>query len=380
VGKWAGKFVIGLTGNIGTGKSVVRKMLEHLGAYGIDADALGHRAMAKGAPGYQPVLDTFGRWILAPDGQIDRTKLGRIVFSDPAALKQLESIIHPLVRQAIDLLVQRSLQRVVVIEAIKLLEAGLSAGCDSIWVSYAPAEIQLARLMQNRGMREEDARQRILSQPLQEQKISAANVVIKNTGTLNDTWKQVSIQWATAIPQEAPAPEPAPEQPRPLEGSLSVLRGRPRHSAEIASLINRMRKSQKPLHPDDIMAAFSEKAFLLLQSGSALVGAVGWQVENLVSRTTDVLIDPALPPDEALSLLVNEMEKASRDLQCEAALVFVPPELARQAEIWRKLGYEQTSPQRLTVQAWQEAAKESMPVDSTMFFKVLRTDRVLRPI
>ena len=87
---WPGKIVIGLTGNIATGKSVVRKMLEHLGAYGIDADSLAHRAIAKGAPGYQPVIDTFGRWILDAQGQIDRAKLGKLVFSDPEALKSLE--------------------------------------------------------------------------------------------------------------------------------------------------------------------------------------------------------------------------------------------------------------------------------------------------
>src|SRR5574341_2224193 len=79
---WPGKYVIGLTGNIATGKSVVRRMLEHLGAYGIDADALGHRAIAQGAPGYRPVLDTFGKWILGDDGQIDRAKLARVVFAD----------------------------------------------------------------------------------------------------------------------------------------------------------------------------------------------------------------------------------------------------------------------------------------------------------
>ena len=69
---WQGKYIIGLTGNIATGKSVVRKMLEHLGAYGIDADALSHRAIAQGAPGYQAVVDAFGKWILSKDGQIDR--------------------------------------------------------------------------------------------------------------------------------------------------------------------------------------------------------------------------------------------------------------------------------------------------------------------
>ena len=130
---WQGKFVIGLTGNIATGKSVVRKMLEHLGAYGIDADALAHRAIAKDAPGYQPVLDTFGNWILSPERHIDRIRLGRIVFSDPEALEELEAIVHPLVREAIDVLVRRSKQKIIVIEAIKLLEGPLRAACDQLF-------------------------------------------------------------------------------------------------------------------------------------------------------------------------------------------------------------------------------------------------------
>src|SRR5512145_153685 len=117
---WPGKYVIGLTGNIATGKSVVRKMLEHLGAYGIDADALSHRAIAKDAPGFKPVVDHFGKWILGEDGQVDRAKLGRVVFADPDALTQLEAIVHPLVRQAVDVLIRRSTQQVIVIEAIKM--------------------------------------------------------------------------------------------------------------------------------------------------------------------------------------------------------------------------------------------------------------------
>ena len=122
---WPGKYVIGLTGNIATGKSVVRKMLEHLGAYGIDADALAHRAMALGSPGYQPVVEMFGKWILGADGQIDRNRLARIVFSDADALAQLENIIHPLVSQAVDVLVRRTRHSVIAIEAIKLLEIKL---------------------------------------------------------------------------------------------------------------------------------------------------------------------------------------------------------------------------------------------------------------
>ena len=118
---WPGKFVIGLTGNIATGKSVVRRMFEHLGAYTIDADALTHRAYSKGAPGYQQVVDKFGKWLVNKDGEIDRSKLGNLVFHDPEALSQLEAIVHPLVRQASEMLIQRATQRVVVIEAIKAL-------------------------------------------------------------------------------------------------------------------------------------------------------------------------------------------------------------------------------------------------------------------
>src|SRR4030095_12874930 len=133
VSNWPGKYIIGLTGNIATGKSVVRRMLEHLGAYTIDADALAHRVISKGAPGYQPVLDKFGTWLLDKDGQINRTKLGHLVFADKDALKQLEEIIHPYVLQAIDILSRRASQTVIVVEAIKLLESDLRSHCDTIW-------------------------------------------------------------------------------------------------------------------------------------------------------------------------------------------------------------------------------------------------------
>ena len=103
MGAWPGKYVIGLTGNIATGKSVVRKRLEQLGAYGIDADVVGHRAMAVGAPGYQPIVETFGKWILDSEGHINRSILGRLIFPNPEALVLLEEILHPLIRQGLDL-------------------------------------------------------------------------------------------------------------------------------------------------------------------------------------------------------------------------------------------------------------------------------------
>jgi dephospho-CoA kinase len=381
VSKWAGKYVIGLTGNIGTGKSVVRRMLEHLGAYGIDADALAHRAIARGAPGYQPVVEMFGRWVLAPDGQINRSRLGKVVFSDPQALTELEKIVHPLVSQAIDLMVRRASQPVIVIEAIKLLESGIADRCDSVWAAYAPLEVQLSRLMKNRQMSEPEARQRIEAQPPQEQKLRAAKVVIKNAGSFEDTWRQVQLNWQKLIPQSDVRTAPLEiKKETALQGEMIVVRARPRQSAEIAELMNRLNKDGQKLRAEDVMAAFGEKAFLLLQVGKTLAGWIGWQVENLVARTTDIKVDPALPLDKAIPALITEMERASKDLQCEASLVFVQKPLAQLEPMWHSLGYELRTPQTLGIQAWQEAAQESMPSDTSLLFKQLRKDRILRPI
>lgn len=379
VSQWPGKYVIGLTGNIATGKSVVRRMLEHLGAYGIDADALAHRAIARGAPGYQPVVDLFGRYILGPDGEIDRRRLGKVVFNDPVALADLERIVHPLVAQAIDFLVRRASQPVVVIEAIKLVEANLHRACDSLWVVYAPADVQLARLMRTRGLTEAEARQRMAAQPPQEQKMALADVIIRNAGTFEETWKQVVAAWRRLVPM-AEAGAPAAETVSTTSVALEVVRGRPRDAAQIAALINRLRPTNPPLAADDIMAAFGEKAFLLLRAGKTLRGVMGWQVENLVARTTDILLEANLPLKSALVLLIQEMERASKDLQCEASLVFVTPELARQDLIWRELGYVPTTPEQLEALAWQEAARESMPPGTILLFKKLRQERILRPI
>lgn len=373
------KYVIGLTGNIGTGKTVVRRMLEHLGAYTIDADALSHRAIAKGAPGYQPVAETFGRWILDADGEINRAKLASLVFRDPGALTELESIVHPLVRQAIDVLLKRATQDVVVIEAIKLLEGSLHKLCDSIWVIYAPPVIQIERLTRKRNMSREEAAQRVNAQGPQTDKIALANVVIRNIGSYDDLWKQVTQAWTKNIPAAAAAPKPVPVK-EPRAGEFRVIRGKPKDAEAIAGLINRLNGSKTKLTADDIMAQFGDKAYMLLQLDRDLVGLAGWQVENLVVRTTDLYLEPGLQVDNALDKLIHEIEQVSADLQCEASLIFPTANLASQKAIWKRLGYEGRAPDALGVQAWMDAARESMPVGTTLLFKQLRQDRVLRPI
>lgn len=374
---WPGKYVIGLTGNIATGKSVVRRMLEHLGAYTIDADALSHRVISKGAPGYQPVLDTFGKWLLGPDGQINRTKLGHLVFADKEALKQLEDIIHPYVRQAIDILVKRASQKVIVVEAIKLLESGLRNQCDSIWVTDAPQQVQVERLMRKRGMSQEDAQQRVQVQSAQKEKIAAADLVITNNGSYDDLWKQVSEAWKKISPEPGPSTVVVT---KPTVGSLSLQRGKPRDAQKIAELITRLSKGKQTMTKDQAMEAFGDKAFLLLLMDQSLVGIAGWQVENLVARVTDLFLDHGVTPDQALPLMIHEVERASGDLQCEASLVFPPIDLVGFDSVWKQLGYERRAPDALGVQAWEDAARESMPKGAALFFKQLRTDRVLRPI
>ena len=374
---WSGKYVIGLTGNIATGKSVVRRMLEHLGAYGIDADALGHRAISMGAPAYQPVLDTFGKWILSPDGEIDRAKLARIVFADPDALARLEAIVHPHVIQAVDLLTRRSQQKVIVIEAIKLLETSLRTKCDSVWVTFAPENVQIARLVEKRAMDEKTARRRVAAQPPQEGKVGAADVIIRNDGSFDDTWQSVTAAWLETIPVIGAIAEHLLEA---VPGRMVVMRAGPRQAGEIAAFITRLSNGAQDFSREDVMATFGEKAYLMLKIDDKLVGLVGWQVENLVARTGDFYLEPDIPLAESMRVLTEEVERASRELQCEIALIFLPPNLARKDDIWRSLGYQERSIKSLRVRAWQEAAAESMSAGSEMLFKQLRKDRVMRPV
>ena len=373
---WHGKYVIGLTGNIATGKSVVRKMLEHLGAYSIDADALSHRAMSKGAPAYQPIVDLFGMWILGKNQEIDRTKLGQVVFSSPDALNKLEEIIHPFVAQAIDMLVKRSKHDVVVIEAIKLLEGNIASLCDSIWVADAPESLQITRLMEKRSMNQSDARQRIQSQNPQKDKVDAADILIDNSGSFEELWRQVSAGWKMI--DQANKKEVVEVVREATSGNFAVKRGHPKNAQAIAELMTRL--GEIPMNSSDVMEAFGEKAFFILELDEKLVGLAGWQVENLVTRTIDLYLNPEITSTDGLKALVEEIETASNSLQSEASLLFLEAGLAVHEDFWKNLGYEKRTPQSLGVQAWQDSAEERLTPDRMLFFKQLRVDRVLRPI
>jgi dephospho-CoA kinase len=185
-------YLIGLTGNIATGKSTVAKMLEDLGATVIDADALVHELQRKGTPVYDDIIAAFGPGILDRAGEIDRKALGSIVFADPAQLRTLESIIHPAVLIESMQRISEAATLVIVYEAIKLIEAGRAEMCDALWVVTARTEVQLQRLMRDRRMSEAEAWQRIAAQPPQHEKVERATVVIDNSGSLEATRQQVA--------------------------------------------------------------------------------------------------------------------------------------------------------------------------------------------
>ena len=199
--RYHGKYLIGLTGNIAVGKSLVRETLAQLGAAAIDADHVAHQVIRRGGAAYGDIIVAFGDGILAADGEIDRAALGKIVFADRAKLKQLEGITHPAIRRRIDQLIRATNAPVVVIEAIKLLEGDLKNAVDAVWVVDASREAQRKRLITERRMTEADAAGRIALQNSQADKLRQADVIIRNNGNIEQTRAQVERAWrAIGVP------------------------------------------------------------------------------------------------------------------------------------------------------------------------------------
>ncbi len=385
--RWPDKTVIGITGNIATGKSVVRRMLEHLGAFGLDADGLAHRAMSPGAPAYLPTVETFGKWILRPDGQISRQKLATVVFAAPEALAELERLTHPIVRQVIDLLVKRAKQPVIAIEAIKLIEAGLAEDCDVVWVVDAPRDVQLERLVEERKLAEDAANQRIDVQNPQADKLAQATLTIDNSAGLEQTWQQVQAAYNKLMgikpPVVEPEPEPEPavsfETPVAADTEIVTRRGGPDQAGDIAAFFNGLNNTS--LTRMDILLRFGQKAYMLALADQHIIGLAGWQVENLIARIDEFILAPNAPVERTVNGLVKIIEQYASDLQSEIALLFldkVMPEVIKQAVL--ASGYEEKTAEELRIPDWKEAAKESAPPDSIMVVKRLREDRVLKPM
>jgi dephospho-CoA kinase len=188
---------VGLTGGIASGKSTVSAMLAELGAVVIDADALAREVVAKGTPGLDAVVAEFGSDLLGPDGELDRPAMGRLVFSDEDARRRLEAIVHPLVFERIVALEEQAPPGSVVVHDIPLLaESGRADTFDAVVVVDAPEEVQVERMMRDRGWSREEAESRISAQASREDRRALATYLIENTGTREDLRKRVAEVFA----------------------------------------------------------------------------------------------------------------------------------------------------------------------------------------
>lgn len=189
------KHVLGLTGNIACGKSTVIRMLEELGAEALDGDSISHSLMGPNSPLAAEISAAFGPQTVRADGSIDRPEVGKVVFSDPGKLLELEAIVWPPVLARKREAINQPGPDVLVLDAIKLFESGMADDCDEVWVVTATREQQIARIMGRNTVDRTEAERRIDAQPPQEEKVARANVVIDNSGSLDDTRAQVLAAW-----------------------------------------------------------------------------------------------------------------------------------------------------------------------------------------
>lgn len=187
---------VGLTGGIASGKSEVARLFAGYGALVVDADQVAREVVAPGTSGLAEIVAEFGPEVLGPDGALDRPKLGEIVFSDSAALARLNGIVHPRVgRRTEELMAAAPEGAIVVYDVPLLVENGLGPLYEMVVVVDAPVEIQIERLVRDRGLSEEQARARIGNQAPREQRLAAADIVVDNSGDLAALEEQAGRAW-----------------------------------------------------------------------------------------------------------------------------------------------------------------------------------------
>ena len=194
--------VIGLTGGVGTGKSTASNFLQQMGAYILDADKVGHESYLPDTPAWKDLIATFGEDLLQPNREIDRKKLGGIVFNDPAALAKLNSIVHPRMRD----IMERKLKELkaqgieaVVLEAAILIEANWTPLVDEVWTTEAPEETVIRRLQERSSWTEQQIRDRIRSQLTPQERAAQAQVVIDTECSLDEVRDKLRDLWVARV-------------------------------------------------------------------------------------------------------------------------------------------------------------------------------------
>ena len=195
-------FVIGLIGGIGSGKSSVSAILHSLGVEIIDADKVGHEAYTPNSEGWKKVISVFGQDIVGPENEIDRKKLGGIVFSDPSEMEKLNKLIHPIIHNLVEEKIKLlSLQgvKVVVLEAAILIEANWQDLTDEIWLAKSNQEVVIERVQLRNNFTREEIIKRIQSQMSNDEREKHSDIVIDNNGTIEQLEEKVKTLWQSRV-------------------------------------------------------------------------------------------------------------------------------------------------------------------------------------
>jgi len=427
-------YLIGLLGQIGSGKTTVLKMLAQLGACTIDADMLAHLTMQRGTPTWTAIVKTFGASVLKPDGQIDRRKLGGLVFAKPEALQQLEAIVHPAVRTLTQDLLRANPKPVVVIEAIKLVEAGMHEWCDALWAIDCTPATQIERVMRTRNLSQAEAEARLAAQGSFEEKYKLANVIIDNAGDKKATLRQVEKafrairpetardkrEWLFGVPREPevqteevappaiteettapPLPDWAKERPAvrvvtrqktapPTTGGkpgiispptpdwakskteVEVRRTR-RSDLEMLSVALATKENRtKPLSREETLKRFGERGYRIAIADKKIVALAAWEAENLVASVREMWTESPDIAALALPRLFELIESEAGELLCEIVLLMIPNSAsAHIVGQVRAAGYQPQDFKTLH-KLWQQAVQDRMQPGDELWGKKLR--------
>lgn len=398
-------------------------MLEQLGARGIDADALAHVVMRRGTPTWRAIVDAFGAEILTYDGRIDRRKLGARVFADAAALQTLEGIVHPAVGALTKEILRETTQTVVVLEAIKLFEAGMHHWCDALWAVTCAPETQIERVMRARQISAEDARARLAAQGSFEEKLRHADVVIDNSGDAHATRTQITRVWKTIRPETAhdkgewlwniprvppspivppesvvasppppvtvapeispppvaptPAPPPVAAKPTP---EFDVRRSRRNDLDALSVAIAKRENLARPLSHEEALKRFGTSGYRIAIGEGRIVSFAAWEAENLVATVREMWAESNYIALLVLPRLFELIEEEAHRLLCEVIILFLevstPLYISEQA---RACGYQQVELSGLHP-VWQPIVRERIKPGERIWAKRLREEMITKPM
>ncbi len=361
-------YIIGLTGNIASGKSVVRQMLQNYGALTIDADMLARRTYDPETLAYDEIITVFGTEILDQKGQIDRQVLGKIVFSNTEKLKTLEGIVHPHTLEALELVLHNATTPIIVLEMIKLFEIGLEGLCDTVWVCTASDLIRMQRLVDERNLTMSEALIRINAQTPQQDLVKRADHVIDTNGSFTHTWEQVDAH----LRQLAIVPA-SPYKNHPVGNALTARQLSFYEVVECAEWLSGINKHT--IHVEEIFKTLGMQSMLALRKNNQMVGLIHWKISNFITLVTTFLLQAGIAPLKTRRLLKYFEMTANRHL-CEVLCISSATELSMDSQ----KRYEYIMPEMIKNPAWQSMVNRLTPQNIPVYFRPLKMNGRIVPI